>query len=78
MHTLYRLNADELDEPFLESLRALFKGKDIEISICEAPDEGRDETAYLLGTPANRRRLLEAIDNVARGRTIPCEVDRLQ
>lgn len=51
MYTLYRLNADDLNERFLESLRALFQGKDIEISVCEATDQTDDETEYLLRRP---------------------------
>ncbi len=36
MYTIYRLNTDELDADFVESLKKLFKHKQIEISVCEA------------------------------------------
>ncbi len=36
MYTLYQLNADELDSRFLESLKAQFQHKAVEISVCEA------------------------------------------
>jgi len=48
MYTLYKLNADELDDRFLESLKAQFQHKVIEISVCEAEQSSEDETAYLL------------------------------
>lgn len=78
MYTLYRLNADDLNEGFLQSLRALFQGKDIEISVCEAVDQTDDETEYLLRSPANRQRLMEAIANVGYGQTVPLDLDSLQ
>ncbi|MDQ3253619.1 MAG: hypothetical protein M3R15_06890 [Acidobacteriota bacterium] len=56
MYTIYQVNADELDERFLDALRAMFKNKEIEIAVYE-----RDETAYLLRSPANREQLLNAI-----------------
>ena len=59
MYTIYRLNASELDSQFVESLKALFKDKEIEITVSEV-----DETAYLLRSEANKKRLLEAIRNV--------------
>ena len=59
MYTVYRLNASELDSQFVESLKALFKDKEIEITVSEV-----DETAYLLRSEANKKRLLEAIQNV--------------
>ena len=59
MYTVYRLNASELDSQFIESLKALFKDKEIEITVSEV-----DETAYLLRSEANKKRLLEAIQNV--------------
>ena len=65
MQTVYQLNADDLNEDFLEGLKTTFKHKEIEIVVYE-----RDETAYLLATPANRSRLLEAIADVEQDRNI--------
>jgi antitoxin YefM len=62
MHTVYRLKADELDEKFIQSLRTLFKDKDIEIIVSEV-----DETAYLFRSEANKERLLKAVENVEKG-----------
>lgn len=79
MYTVYRINADELDSRFLRALKAMFKNKEIEIVVCEAAQGEEDETAYLLRSPANRERLLKAIENVARERnlvTVP--LDELQ
>ena len=56
MNAIYQVNADELDQNFLDALKAMFKDKEIEITVYE-----RDETAYLLRSPANRARLLQAI-----------------
>ena len=60
--TIYRLNADELDASFLESLKTAFPHKEIEIAVAEA-----DETAYLLRSPANRDKLLAAVADVEAG-----------
>lgn len=70
MYAIYRVKANELDSEFLESLKAMFKNKDIEIAICEASDVEEDETAYLLKSPANRDRLLAAIDNIENSRNL--------
>ncbi|HMV50607.1 MAG TPA: hypothetical protein PLD20_23210 [Blastocatellia bacterium] len=67
MYTVYRINADELDSRFLKALKALFKNKEIEITVCETAQGDQDETDYLLQSPANRDRLLRAIENVAQG-----------
>lgn len=56
MNAIYQVKADELDQSFLDALKAMFKDKEIEIIVYE-----RDETAYLLRSPANRARLLNAI-----------------
>lgn len=65
MCTIYQVNADELDERFLESLKAMFKNKEIEIVVYE-----RDETAYLLRSPANREHLLAAVRDVEQGQNL--------
>ncbi len=74
MHTVYRVNSNELDSRFLRSVKTLFKDKEIEIAVCEASDVEEDETAYLLKSPANREPLLTAIENVAQNRNL-IEVD---
>jgi antitoxin YefM len=65
METIYQLNADDLNEDFLEGLKASFKHKEIEIVVYE-----RDETAYLLRSPANRDRLVKAIADIEKNRNI--------
>ena len=62
MQTSYRLNANELNHHFLESLKTLFKDKEIEIVVYDV-----DETAYLSNSEANRQRLLQALENVKKG-----------
>lgn len=65
MYTIYQANIDELDDTFLQTLKIMFKGKRIEIAVCEAAPSSEDETTYLLKSPANRQHLLAAIANVA-------------
>ena len=65
MYAIYRTNAEELDAQFLESLKSTFKGKQIEIAVSEA-----DETEYLLRSPANRERLLKAVEDIDHNRNI--------
>jgi len=59
MQTIYQINADDLDQKLLESIKVLFKNKEIEIVVSEL-----DETDYLLRSPANRKRLLRAVHDV--------------
>ena len=59
MQISYRWNANELDNSFLESLKAAFQNKEIEIVVYES-----DETAFLLQNPTNRKRLLTAVENI--------------
>ncbi|GAB4532678.1 MAG: hypothetical protein Tsb0014_17360 [Pleurocapsa sp.] len=59
MQTVYRLKASELDECFLEGLKATYKDKEIEIIVYEI-----DETEYLLKSAANKQRLMQALENV--------------
>ncbi len=62
MHTVYRLNTSELDQRFINALKANFPSKEIEIIVYEV-----DETCYLMASEANRKRLIHAIDNVKSG-----------
>lgn len=65
MQTIYQINADELDQNLLDSIKVLFKHKEIEIVISE-----RDETAYLLRSPANRENLLRAVKDVEENQNV--------
>lgn len=78
MYTLYRLNADELDEGFVQSLKALFKGQTIEIAVSGADDASEDETTYLLRDPTNRARLLQALENARRGDVVSVDLNDAQ
>ncbi|KYC37825.1 hypothetical protein WA1_04765 [Scytonema hofmannii PCC 7110] len=69
MHTVYRLNASELDQNFINALKAAYHDKEIEIVVYEV-----DESAYLMASAANRKRLLHAIENVKNGSNL-IEVD---
>ena len=66
METIFKLKTKELDMSFIESIKNLFKGKEIEITIKST----QDETEYLLGTPANKKKLLEAIDEVKKNENL--------
>jgi antitoxin YefM len=65
MDAIYRARADELDQSFLDALKAMFKDKEIEIVVYE-----RDETSYLLRSPANREHLLRAIADIESSKNI--------
>ncbi len=66
MTTTFRVHAGELDQDFFERLKAMFKGKEIEIIVQEADEN--DETAYLLRSEANRKHLLEAKEYAENGK----------
>ncbi len=65
MTTVFHTTAEELDESFLASVKAAFKGRAIEIAVTED-----DETGYLLRHPANRERLLRAVADVDAGKNV--------
>ncbi len=55
MEAIYKLNANEIDSALLETIKKLFGGKAITITITTDPDE----TTYLTMNPANEKHLLE-------------------
>ena len=65
MTTIFHTTAEELDETFLASVKAAFKGRPIEIAVSET-----DETAYVLRHPANSERLLRAVADMEAGRNV--------
>lgn len=64
MYTTYKLKANELNDDFLQSVKALFHDKVVEIAICDSLEAEEDETTYLLKNPVNSERLLTAINNI--------------
>ncbi|MFZ1029940.1 MAG: hypothetical protein WAN66_27360 [Limnoraphis robusta] len=58
MQKVYKVKANDLDDRFLTELKATFRDQEIEIIVSEI-----DETSYLLKSPANREKLLKAVDN---------------
>jgi len=65
MNAVYHLDAEELDETFLQGLKQTFQKRRLEIIVRE-----EDETEYLLSSPANRRELMKAFEDVQAGRNV--------
>lgn len=59
MHASYRVKASELDQSFIEGIKATYGDQEIEIIVYPV-----DETSYLLQSSVNKERLLNAIKNV--------------
>ncbi len=74
MTTVYRLHANELSEELLNSIRAAFKDKVIEITVTEA----MDETDYLLSSEANKRHLEQAQQSLQQGKGTTFTVQELK
>ena len=63
MEAIYKLKAKEIDPNLMDTIKKLFRGKEITITITTDPDE----TTYLTMNPANKKHLL---DNIASEPTI--------
>jgi len=70
MSTTYRLKTSDLNEKFLQSVKALYGESEVEIAIASYDDASEDETAYLLKSEANKQHLLQALQNVEQGRNL--------
>jgi antitoxin YefM len=69
------IDADNLSIDFLNYLKATFKGKKIRVTV----EEEMDETEYLMSSPANKKRLLKAIENIEKGEgLIEMDMDALK
>ncbi len=74
MTTTYKLNAKELSETVIKSIKEAFKDKDIEITVTD----NIEETEYLLSTEANKKHLYQAIEDLEQGKGIPMTLAELQ
>ncbi len=66
MITTFRLRAAELNDEVLQSIKAMFGKKEIEISVTEAIDD----TTYLLQSAANAKVLKTRMANVKAGKKL--------
>ncbi|MBI5214856.1 MAG: hypothetical protein HY960_03820 [Ignavibacteriae bacterium] len=65
MEMTLRMNAGQLNSELLEKIQDMFRDKEIEITVNEI-----DETEYLFRFSENKRRLLNAIENVELGKNL--------
>lgn len=75
MELTYRLNANELDEEFLKTIKKLYKGKELEVTV----QVREDETKYLLKSEANKAQLLKAVKDVSKRKNLQkLDVEKLK
>lgn len=65
METIYRLNTNDLDLKFIESLRKLFQNQEIFISVVPV-----NETQKMKSTIQYTDKILKAVRNIENGKTI--------
>lgn len=63
MITTYRLHVNELSVGVIDSIKAAFQGRTIEIIVTDEVDE----TAYLLRHDANRKHLFDSMTELEEG-----------
>lgn len=73
MITTYRLHVNELSAELLDSIKAAFKNKTVEIIVTDV----KDETTYLLANEANRKHIFESIEELENGSAIELTVQEL-
>ena len=77
MEASYKLNANEINLALLNTIKKLFSGKEITITITPEPDE----TTYLTMSPSNEKHLMESMAEEPSIRFTPAEfkeqVDKL-
>ena len=66
MDVTYRLRPEELNDDFFKTIKQMFVGKEVTITVEEVPDE----TDYLLFNEANREHLLQAVEDIKHRRNV--------
>lgn len=74
MTTTYRLNVNELSHELLNSIKAAFKDKVVEITVTEA----LDETDYQLSSNENKKHLEQSIYSLEQGKGISYTAQELE
>lgn len=69
MEAIYKLKANEINVNLMDTIKKLFKGKEITITVSSEPDE----TTYLTMNPANEKHLVESMAQEASVRFTPEE-----
>ena len=64
MDVTYRLKPEELNDDFFRTIKQMFMGKEVAITV----EEVQDETDYLMSNKANRAHLLQAVEDMINGR----------
>lgn len=70
MITTYRLHVNELSAELLNSIKAAYQNKTVEIVVTDADDE----TGYLLQNEANRKYLFDSINELQNGKGVEMTV----
>jgi hypothetical protein len=73
MSSTYRTHVDLLDEDFLTSLKTLYKGRTVEITI----EVEQDETERILANPALVSRMEQAVEDIGNGKGIVMPIEQL-
>ncbi|MEJ7679279.1 MAG: hypothetical protein WKG06_15770 [Segetibacter sp.] len=74
MTNIYRLDVNELSEDLLNSIKAAFKDKGVEITVTEA----LDEFDYLLSSENNKSYLKQSMKSLEDGKGITFTVQELE
>lgn len=74
MTTTYRLDVIELSEELLNSIKAAFKDKVVEITVTEA----LDKTGYLLSTYSNKKHLQQSQHSLEHNKGLTFTVQELE
>jgi hypothetical protein len=74
MVTSYQLDVNDLSADIINSIKAAFKNKTINITVSEV----FDETEYLLATQANKESLERSMKQIEEGKVVTFTVEELQ
>lgn len=73
MTSIFHIKTEDLNPDFLEALKKMFKGKNITLTV----DVDMDETEYLLQSKANKKILLQSLNQVEENELVNTSVDEL-